>query len=1141
MENKRDELFTSEQRLALSAEGQTIVSASAGSGKTTVMIEKIVRLIRSGESLQRVLALTYTNKAASQMKDKLHREMIKAINDPSVSKEEKAHLKAELPLVPSANVSTIHSFCSRLIRSHFFLAELSPDFSVLAELSEEEDVKGRAIDRLFDEMYESGDEDFSRLLSVFFRKKKDTTLKTVVLDAYGKLRTRADYRNELEKFASSPATDEDFLRVADGLLSFVKADARLLKISLEELKATADGDQRYEKTREIIEKCLQNLDAVENAETYFSLFSIPFANLPSAQPQRKNAPEDEQAFLSRASNLKKECTAFFKGFSDGISEEQERSSFRVANETSRALAKLLLAFDEKFTEEKKEKNALDFNDLEHVALSLLQNETVQTELKNTVHTVFVDEYQDVNPVQEQILTALTGENLFLVGDVKQSIYAFRGSSSEYFSQKFDSFEKDGENGDEKKHALYLTKNFRSALEILDAVNVQFSHLMTKELCAIDYEGTSQMQYGGLYGEHRGTVQVHFLDNGEKEEKTKAEKEKRHVYSVMEKFLENRKSQSKHGEMIRDLIFRARKSNVYDIRLKKTRPVEYGDIAILTRKNTGDMPELTSALVEAGIPVSASAEVNLLSYPEIRALVDFLSLIDNTEQDVPLCSALLSPIGKLTIEEASLIRLAYPWEGNYRQALKKYASEKNDLTAQKLNEFFAYIEKIRTFSFTATAGEVLTRVLAETGAENKYLARDGGALSLKRIRYFLAQTETPSPMTVYEFLDKLRLLGGVIPYQENGGENAVKLMTIHASKGLEFPVVIFDAVNDFRGREEYNWAFDSDFGLCTYAYLPETMIKRKTLLWELIKRKEQAEDVKNELNLFYVGLTRAMDTLHVVFEKREDAPRPTKAKNYADFVDFSLWEKYLAGDEPFDLEKAERQAFVNQADEETTKKILEQLSWQYPFAGGENLPVKTSATSLMKETDVKKEEFAPVPKLFDESEEENDLRLTGLAYHAFLEKCDLSRCESVGFVEAELARLKESGAMTEDEIGLLDVEILRSILAQKVFAEVKDTKLFREQKFMAMLPSKEIYPDMEQTDLETIVQGAIDLLSVSDDGKYRIIDYKFSSRSAEDLKTHYAPQLALYKKAVQKIMGARAEDVRCTIVNLRLGYFVELSV
>lgn len=1146
--------FTSEQQAAIAASGKTIVSASAGSGKTTVMIQKIVGLIEQGTDVSKILAVTYTKKAAAQMKDKLKRELIKAINAPETSKADKKRLKEQLPKVASADISTVHSFCSRLIKSHFFAAEVNADFSILSgEGAEGSELVDKAMDAVFDEAYENREEDFLHLLSVYFRSKKDAALKRILKNLYSAVRVHADYK-ELLSAEAVGATEEKFDRISEELFGFLREKCDYYAAKIEEEKAYF-SENDFAPSVANADELLNALLLLKGKQDYFEACAEPCPKFAAKQRAKKDFPDDFARHAEILNGYKKKVQKIFEENAEVKPREEELSNYLAAGKTAQSLAKYTLLFDEAYAEAKKLKNALDYNDLEHIALRLLSDEAVQNEMREKYEYVFVDEYQDVNPVQEKILSLLSGKNVFLVGDIKQAIYGFRGSKSAYFAQKQTLFERE-----EGANSLKLTKNFRSATPVLDAVNAAFSKAMTKAVSEVEYKEDSVMEGGGRYAANVGKVRLHYFP----EEKLSAEKRERGVYSVESNYLSERRERSILGERIKEIVEKERRSKWYDADDGREKDVEYSDIAILTRKKRGVAEKIVAALTEAGIPVTASAEINVCDYPEIKTLTDILSLIDNGEQDIPLCSALLSPLGDLTTSELAEIRLAYPQENFYRNCCKKYVAERRDGIAAKLHAFYNRLQDLKEYAYVASAGEVLTKLLSETYMESRLLSKDNGAGCLKRIHHFLSQTTQSESLTVHGFLDFLKAVDYKIPYGESGGENTVKVMTMHASKGLEFPVVIVgDLSKSFGGDEDKYVLFDEEFGLATKCYKRESMTYTNTLLWKLCKLKNQGEEIKNELNLLYVALTRAKYSLHAVFSAPLGASNVRYATSYADFIDGEAWQRYWENEERFELPKEERFALVSGDYDALSEEIFQALRWKYPFTGGENLGVKTSATAQMQDK-ANEKVYYETPVLFEEEDEfesednpeerskengaerEED-RLKGLAYHAFLEYFDFAtypngeKSEKENRIRAALSDMQKRGNLTGEEISRLDEKQLYAILENGIFREISNMRLYREQEFLAALPLKTVYREKAAgacVDDTVIFQGAIDLLATGKDEAW-IVDYKYSKGGKEYIKEYYALQLELYKKAVAAILHIAEENIRCTVVNIRKGFQVDL--
>jgi len=1152
--------YTKEQLAAIESKGKTIVSASAGSGKTTVMIEKIIRLICDDGDVSKILAVTFTKKAASQMKEKLRKALVKAINEQGIDLERKKRLKAQLDEVSSADISTIHSFCAKLIRTHFYFADVDNAFRVInGDDAEGTAMQHAALDELLEEGYESQDDKFMRLLSVYWRRKSDNTFRQMILDVYKELRNRADYKEYLQ---NAEYTKEVFDAVCGDLHALLKEKCRYYLDFVDTEKVYFENEQKAAQLA-LANELEEHLSAILQTENYFAACALKKGTFTTNRTSKKDS-DDLKMHAARLGELK---TKIVKIYDEELAEtglyDEELQAFLSAGEIAKSLGEQILKFDEKYAALKKERGALDYNDLEHVALALLKNEEVAKEVRGKYLYVFVDEYQDVNPVQEEIISLIGGKNLFLVGDVKQSIYGFRGSKSKFFVEKQKEFENGG------GESLVMKRNFRSADAVLNAVNSQFSLAMTKDVCSVDYVRDSYMEKGGRYALNDGRVQIHLLS---KEEKT--EKGKRGIYSVKANADKKNVQESVTAKTLKKIIDEELGKTWYDADKGEYRRVQYSDIAILSRKKQGKIAVNVAALSDLEVPITSVAAVNICEYGEVKTLIDILSLLDNFEQDVPLCSALLSTMGNLTADDLADIRLAYPNETFFRNACKAYATEKTDETAAKLRKFFAVYQEYRELSHVVDTAELLTKLISTTRMETRLLSRANGTSCLKRIHRFIEETSNPAPMCVHEFLERLRDLDYKIEFNENGGENSVKVLTMHSSKGLEYPVVILDDLNaTFKGNDPSETLVEEKYGLATRAFDDKKMLKRGTLLRRLHTLKEMESSVADELNLYYVALTRAKFGLHLLFQKPCVLPDIRYARSFADFTDFNVWQEYIVSDELFSVPKQERSALAFHPNEALVQEIISAFTWEYAYGGLENLPVKSSATAIMandatwvQETEsvggfvpeVSKERYDST--LFDVGEIGKDAqfldadRERGIAYHAFLERFDFGGLlnengKRVGENElfAQVDKTLESMKKEQNElVKFLEKDMLLKILQNPVFYHLQGYELYKERQFLVSLPIKDTYAKkqgyehlQDRDGEEMIFQGAIDLLAVKED-EVLIIDYKYSKRDKENIKEHYKKQLELYRLATAKILRVPLEKIRCSIVNICRGFQVDID-
>ncbi len=1084
--------FTPQQQQAISQRGRIIVSAAAGSGKTAVMIERLVSLVLSGADVREVLALTFTKKAAAQMRDRLRMALSKQMAQSG--DRERRMLARQIENLPLAEIGTIHAFCGRLVRSNFYLADTDAAFRIISpDDAEGKTLKNRAIESVFEEAYAEGDSDFYDLLSFYFRKKKDARLKQIVLDLHAAVRGTEHYRELL----GDPVTD--FEAVTEELAAGYRRQAAFLTERVSALKPyfSLHNPRALTVAGDVLVAC--------NVLLSTDLFGmVRAAAVPPAiavMPRMTKATGEEYKnlrFLAGAAKSVKAIYTELRGYAD---RETELGRFTDAQQRAKALSKLVLRFDDAYSQLKKEANVLDYNDLEHLALSVLKNPDALAALRGRYRYLFVDEYQDVNPLQERILSALGGEEVFLVGDSKQAIYGFRGSNSAFFGEKRKEFGREG--GD-----LTLTANFRSSSAVLGAVNRVFSRILPA------YE---PMEGGELFkdGErvYEGGVEFHTVV------KEKKEREMPRVYSVLGHG--GAEEKDPYAMAVADLIEDELARTVFDADEKRERKTEFRDIAVLVRKNSGTADKIVRELNARNIPVSSSSRVDILSFFEARLLLDWLSLLDNGAQDIPLAGAMLSAVGGFTEEDLARIRLAYPAAYAFRTSCSLYAAKENDPLAERLRGFYALLRHLTAKAQAVTAAEMMGELLS-MGLEMQIASSKFGSLRLARINRLVREGEDKS---VHAFLTQVGTAGR-IDYAGGGGENAVQLMTMHASKGLEFPVVILTDLDvPFHGADRDDVMWTEKYRAAPAAFDRENKIVYDTVLRRASAKQQEAEELSGEKNLLYVAMTRAKYRLHMLFEGKEQAIDPSCAGRLSDFIPLSeLGDYFVPLPEP-QGEAIPRAALATEADEEEIGKILSVYRVPYPRGESVTLPLKSSATELMRMEREEQEDKPARGTAHGHSAEE------GIAYHAFLEHVHFGRD-----AEEELGRMREEGLLTEEQISLLDVGNLRKILSLPCLRDMGTKRIRREQTFLLLLPANEMMH--VSADDEVLFQGAIDLLAEDEDG-FTVIDYKYSSHDDETIRKTYAPQIRLYKKAVARAMRTDEKSIRARIVNIALLREIEM--
>lgn len=1105
--------YTPEQSAAVAAHGKVIVSASAGSGKTFVMIQKLCDLLQCGGDLDGVLAVTFTKKAAAQIKEKLRKTLLSRL--PSASADERAVIKAQLNKIPSADISTIHSFCARLVRTYFFELGVDRSFEIVVDESRLADMKNRAADNLFDRLYAEGNADFMLVLECLRRKRSDESVKRGILSAYEKVRNIADYE---QKLAQTPAlfTPQGFKRVCDDLQGFISQKCASLLAAFNAFYSGLNVPESLSKLNVIADEIRASLTYAGQAEL--------FAPLPPLSVTRRPTVKDDEAlaavcaeFAAYRDKLKRR----YDGLKKDIGErDEEYAAFISSGALAAAFSNVLLEFDREYTLVKREEDKLDCADLEHLTLKLLQNGDILKQINARYKYVFVDEYQDVNPVQENILTLVGAHDMFTVGDVKQAIYGFRGSKSVFFSRKFEDMSRTA-------GALRLSVNFRSSEAVLSFVNRLFGDIMTPSSCGIDYKKSGVMHGGGKYPADCGRAGI-VVFGREKQKAPPAEG----VYSVQE----HRRDGAPHtaeGLAVLKIVERELKGKHYSVEKGGYVDTQPGDICILTRKNAGESTlGIVRALTDAGYGVEGAGDGNLCSRPEIRQLIDILSLIDNCQQDIPLATALLSPLGGFTRDELAAVRLsqANAPRMNFRDCLVNYRLHAADPLAYKISSFFKKLNDYRRLADILGAAALIDKLLADTGLGAAYAA--GGGAKLAGVRRLQQEAySSGGELRLNQFLARLKASGYSVKAPVPSSSESIKVVTMHSSKGLEYPVVIIaDIARAFKGNDAEDMPFDDEYGFAPRAYDQKNMLMRSTVLRELCARRAKREDIKNELNLFYVACTRAMCNLYVLCGEipAYDPAAYYEADCYAKMFNVRNYSPVFMDEQP-DFTPADPVAGVAEEMGHAAPSALFGAKYFRPLSV--ELPVKTSASQIMREYETA--ESVPSGHLFDDEYSSDGAALpsgreAGTAYHRFLQLCDLSK-KDVASVEGEISAMVAKGGLTVGQAALLDAERLCRILSMPAFADLADATVWREREFLCSMPALELY-DTTADDM-ILVQGAIDLLAFGRGGT-KILDYKFVRMDEEELRAKYSRQLSLYKKAVARITGVDISTVSASIIDLR---------
>lgn len=1113
--------YTPDQRKAVIAEGRNVlVSASAGSGKTFVMIERVIRLIVEGKAeVGEILAVTYTTAAAEEMKQKLVKAIIAEIN----AGRDAARFRKALSEVPTASISTFHSFCANLIRTYFYALDVDPSVSV-ADENQAGELKNKALDSLFESLYETRDEDFLYLVRIMGRSRGDDSLKETVKKLY--------------EFASSEKSAEEFLtKAAENITekSFYKSENELYGIFTAYIKelirigenlTSLAANYGYAVYVEYVGELLVKLKTCLNAKDFRSLIKAAGLSVPKAPRTTSKDDEDLAAYKGKLEYFKKKCKDVYDDIreaSPNDDEEKDLSEYLSTACATKALCRLTIDFGKEYARLKADAAALDFADLEHFAYRLLsENPDVLSAVKQKYKYVFADEYQDVNGIQEAILSLISSDNAFMVGDVKQSIYAFRGCNPDIIAAKFERYERgEGE-------TVSLDANFRSTDAVLAAVNKTFSPIMTKDFGGTDYKN-NPMTGSGKYPQGYGETILIEIPEAEKEKTIKGG-----VYDIVDDVnAPAPKAAFAEGAVVANIVRKEAGGKVYDLKAKREREVTPKDFAVLTRNSSGFPTEIVRHLKRNDIPVSSSAKNPVGDYPEIKLLKDLLKIIVRFADDAPLFACLKSAIGGVSEAEAAEIkRAAYAAitsdTGDKPAATKKptfadcyrwyLLSGEDENIRNKLKNFDEYISKIRLLSGFENAGEILSRVLSETGLDLEILSQKNGEIRLSRVERFIAEAGSgENGLSVSKFLTRAESDDGDVSVGSSDGDDSVTVTSMHASKGLEYPIVILAGLGKRFNLDDTKKEILTDRyeGIALKFYDEESKRTKITLPRAAFKERARLNAIKEEMRVFYVAMTRAECKLYLVtsepVEENDDFTSILFANKFSDFIKTKYFDKKITADDT-EIGDGEdvREVYISKDRPALTDLIRKNLSFIYPYEEDVNLPVKRAVTSLAEDATTDDDEMTEIRLPVDKTTRER-----GIAYHAFLQHAD-SFYEDAGVL---LEKIKTGKKLTDEQLALLSEEKLRKILRAPLFEEIRGYKFYKEQPFIAQMAANEISNTNATGDV--LVQGIIDLLAVKGD-KAIIIDYKYSKKSISHLKETYAYQLALYKKAVEKTLKLKVE-------------------
>lgn len=1163
--------WTTDQRHAIECrKGSVLVSAAAGSGKTAVLVERVIRRLTDKDnpcSAEDLLIVTFTRAATAQMREKIGAAILKRLSEDPTDR----HLRRQYMLLPFAKICTIDSFCNDLVRENFHALGISPDYSLLdnetavimkndvceamLERAYEEDLDGR-FSELSDMMSSgSSDEDFAKLIIKMYDISTAYPFPDLWLDSLIGEYSQPDINKSrwggiIKKY------------VCD-MLDYCVSSSRDMMIAMESDPIVADAygaavQSDINMYAELREKINSDWDeALEAFKTvkYMSLGRVP-----------KGYESETKNVVTTARKKLKDLLKKVPGIMC-VSSEEHADDMRLLRDPVTKLIELVKQFGRKYSAEKDKMNSADFSDILHRALNLLavsdgSGGYIKTDLARELSShyveILVDEYQDINEAQDMIFRAISADenNLFTVGDVKQSIYRFRQAMPEIFLRRR-STTHSFESG---KYPLGITlgSNFRSRVGVTSCVNYIFRQLMSTEAGELEYDDSEALNAAAKYPE-RDTpdCELHVVtDKGNRADTLEAQA--RYVAKYIERTVREGKMLVTKGGALH--------------------PASYGDFCILLRTAKNVSSVYANALSERGIPVFSPETGGFFEAAEISFILSLLRVLDNPVQDIPLAAVMLSPLFGFSAGELADIRASAKerLEAGETEPLYRSVAVSADEGSKKAAAFLKKIESLRRLSLTLSAGELVRRVCEETGFDAIVGAMPDGErrrLNVGLLCDYAEKYEAAGNLGLsgfIRFIDKVARTSGDLATAARPSENAdiVRIMTVHQSKGLEFPICILaDMQHAFNERDNTESVLISssaglgmkrrtEDGISVY----DTASRRAAVITS--ERMGRSE----EMRVLYVALTRAKENLVMV----TSVPNPEKGlakvavecgigeranpfavlrmNNFSDLVLAALM-RHPAADELRKLSGVDVPIFLSEKDRFKLKVVVSdsesfmtesaneqkiaakpvffnevqaRLDYSDPRSVLSSVPAKRAASDG-SERGINREYFASSRPAFMSSGGLTPAQ-RGTATHKFMQFSDYSAARAN--IESELARLVDGGFLSEDEGKAVNIgaakRFFMSPLAERIFAS---DNVMREKKFASLFPAKFFYPELtgEAAEEKIVVQGIADCVFV-EDGELVIVDYKTDTGvDAEALLDRYSAQLEIYREALSQALGMPVKE------------------
>ena len=1184
--------WTEEQSQAIHEKGSNIlVAAAAGSGKTAVLVERIInKIIEEEIDIDKLLVVTFTNAAASEMRERILNAIYKKIEEEPTN----LRLQKQITLLNKSNICTIHSFCLDVIRNNFYEINISPNFRI-GDTAEIELLKEEVLDELFEDLYLKEDEGFLKLLEIYTSYKDDEPLKDIVKSIYNFIQSAPfpeKWLAEKVKLFDIDIENTDFAETVWGkiILNNYKECIEENILGLKKIKKELDAENELEKFSQAIRLDIENLESLlVNLNSWDKSYELAKTFSFVRWPSSKKINSETPAFVKEKRDM---INAKFKKLKDSIfiyTSAEVLSDLKNMYEVLNLLQAIILKFNENYKKAKLERNIIDFNDIEHLALKILikdeDGKYVPSEIAKKYQDKFeeiaIDEYQDSNMVQEYILTSISkGNNIFMVGDVKQSIYKFRQAMPELFLNKYKTYKLKKEKTEADDLKIQLFKNFRSRKNILDTTNIIFQEIMSQDLGDVDYNEDEYLNLGANYEEPQlenidfaGKTEINII-NLEDTTKDVQEDEEDNVKTerIENSILEARYVAKKINELVN--------SNYYVLDKKEGyRKVTYKDIVVLLRSTTELSPIYEKEISDLGMPVYSETSTEYLNSVEIQLIMSCLKIIDNPMQDIPLVTVMRSMIGGFTDNDLIEIRLADKYE-NFYESIVKARIQVNEELRNKIDSFLELINNWREASEFLALDELIWKIYMDTGYYNYVGLMQNGKLrqaNLKMLFERAKQYESASFKGVFNFInfiDKLKLrnndLGAAKIIGEN--ENVIRIMSIHKSKGLEFPVVFLSSTEkNFNLKDlREKILIHQEIGFGPNYENSELKIEYPTLAKEAIKMVSKRESISEEMRVLYVALTRAKEKLIItgiekdlqksieskekelqIYENEDNSKINSKIlenyKSYLDWIELVYLKNKIRNSDIFEFNVISKAEILNQTVEseakrkdvlkdiankkvskENMEKIKNILEWEYKYKDSTEMPSELSVSKikeLSKDTEEKIGITLKKPNFLIEKTELTPAE-KGTIMHLCLQKLNYKEEYNLEKLKNMVNNLVNKEIILPKEAESVNYNKILAFLSSNIWKEMQTAKVVEQEKaFYLNLKANEIYQNNAED--EILVQGIIDLYYITNNDELVLVDYKtdyVENNNEQSLKDKYNIQLEIYKKALEESLNRKVDKV-----------------